>query len=87
MGMTEMAIATTDTGRQVHLALGKRTCCTESVDQVIAVLDDTNPDSRAVLLETLHANRVAPSRLCGHCFYAQLRMAYRKQVADKKAAT
>jgi hypothetical protein len=81
---TDMVIATTNTGRMVHMSLsGRRPLCGPKggeVDQVLGTLGEGIEGTLAGLATAA----VAPSRLCGHCFYAQTRMAYRAFVKAAK---
>lgn len=78
--MTEMQIVTTTTGRKVHMVWQGRPMCgpkSGSVDQVVGSLGEGLPGT----LSGLQAARIAPSRLCGHCFATRTRAAYRASVA------
>lgn len=81
---SDMVIATTNTGRKVHMSLGgRRPLCGPKggqVEQVLGVLDEGIEGTLAGLADAA----VVPSRLCGHCFYAQTRMAYKGFVKAAK---
>jgi hypothetical protein len=74
-----MEIATTTTGRKVHMVWQDRPMCgprSGSVDQVVGSLGD----GLSGTISGLQAAKIAPSRLCGHCFAARTRAAYRAQL-------
>lgn len=76
----DVVLATTTYGRKVHMAMGARPFCglkAGQVDEVLSVIDEGVEGTIAGLL----AAKVAPSRLCGHCFYVKTRAAYRAMVA------
>jgi hypothetical protein len=76
----DTVIATTTYGRKVHMAMGARPVCglkAGQVDEVLAVIDEGIEGTIAGLL----AAKVAPSRLCGHCFYVKTRATYRATAA------
>lgn len=80
-----MQIATTTTGRKVHMVWQGRPMCgpkSGSVDQVIGELGD---DGIEGTIAGLLAAKVAPSRLCGHCFYITTRTAYKAAVVKGAA--
>lgn len=86
MTNTDMVLATTNTGRKVHMSLGgKRPLCgpkAGAVEDVLGVMGDGIEGTMSALI----AAKVAPSRLCGHCFYTQTRMSYAATVKAAKAA-
>lgn len=79
-----MQIATTTTGRKVHMVWQNRPMCgpkSGAVDQIVGELGEGLPGT----LAGLTAAKVAPSHLCGHCFATRTRAAY-KAATTKPAA-
>lgn len=76
-----VVIGTTDTGRKVHMAYraGGQLLCdfggfSPKLTTEIAELADEGGQENT--LAVLHASKVAPSRLCAHCFGKRIRSVY-----------
>lgn len=82
--MTQTFLATTTTGTKVHMSFGgTRPMCgpkAGSVDKVLLDMADLGA------IGALLAANVAPSRVCGHCFYAQTRHAHKAAHTARPAA-
>lgn len=88
-----VAIGSTDQGHKVHMgykATGRLLCAFTAtaphMTEQIADLDDEGGQDGTIAVLT--ANKVAPSRLCAHCFGKRIRSVYAARLrAAREAAT
>lgn len=70
-------VLATSANRKVHLAWGhtlKPLCNRDQVSDIVAQLPESGQEHTVSALLTA---KVAPSRLCGHCFYPRFRAIYK----------
>lgn len=74
--------------RKVHIAFdfqnGAPTC--DRREAVNARVAELTGEGREDLIATLFANKIAMSRLCGHCFPIRTRIAYKNHITASKNA-
>uniref|UniRef100_UPI003F494790 hypothetical protein n=1 Tax=Nonomuraea sp. CA-251285 TaxID=3240002 RepID=UPI003F494790 len=86
---TTVAIGTTNQGRKVHMAYkasGQLLCTvTPAAPGMTTVIADLHDDGgQDNTLAILLANRIAPSRLCAHCFFRRIRSLYIARFAQAR---